>query len=234
MPLTADTPKPLLPLQSVPLLTYLLKGLKMCGIREAVIVIRYLGEKIIEAFGDGSELGMSLEYAWQTGHNGTGSAVLAASELVGDEPFLLTWGDVLMDPENYRRILGAYADHPCDLLSGLNWLDDPSTGASVSVDSDRIISIVEKPPVGTARSNWNQAGLFICTKHVLDAMRASELSPRGEIEFTSGVQILLADGRDVRWSPVEGLWSDVGTPEALAYLNESPDVACLRKRISSV
>lgn len=219
MPLTADTPKPLLPIHGTPLLEYLLRGLRWSGIKDVVIVVRYLGEKIIEKYGDGSRLDMRIEYAWQEGPDGTGSAALSAEKYAGVEPFMLLWGDVLMSPENYRRIQGLYTVHPCALLSALNWLDDPSTGASVMVDGERLISIEEKPAPGTARSNWNQAGLFICTQAMLTTLHECGLSPRGEIEFTSGVQNLLDGGQDVRWMPLEGFWSDVGTPELLAYLN---------------
>ncbi|HUV05290.1 MAG TPA: sugar phosphate nucleotidyltransferase [Armatimonadota bacterium] len=219
MPLTAETPKPLIPIQGTRLLEYILRGLRWAGILEAIIVVRHLGDKIKEAYGSGSELGMKLEYVWQAGPDGTGSAVLAAEALVGEELFMLVWGDVLMDPENYRRIQAVYSARPCDLLSGLNWLDDPSTGAAVYVDEDRIADIEEKPRAGRARTHWNQAGLFVCTKEVPAALRECGLSLRDEIEFTSAVQNLISSGRDVRWMPVEGFWSDVGTPEALARLN---------------
>lgn len=227
MPLTAETPKPLLRIGGTPILTYLLRGLRWAGVTDALIVVRHLGEKIIDFYGDGAALGMNLEYAWQDGPNGTGSALLAAEPYVGGDPFLLLWGDVLMSPENYRRIVDAYQAHPCDLLSGLNRLDDPSTGASVCVDGDWIVSIIEKPPPGTAVSDLNQAGLFVCTSEVSAAMRRCGLSPRGEIEFTSGVQLLLAEGRDVRWMPVKGFWSDTGTHELLSYLESSPHIVDL-------
>lgn len=224
MPLTADTPKPLLRIQGTPLIEYLLRGLRWADVQDVVIVIRYLGEKIQESLGDGSSLGMRIGYVWQTGPDGTGSAVLAAQEAVGDEPFMLLWGDILMDPDNYRRIQSVYAERPCSLLSTLNWMDDPSSGASVCFEGDRLVSIHEKPLPGTAPSHWNQAGLFVCTDEVLGAMRQVGLSERGEIEFTSGVQKLLHDGRDVRCMLLEGFWSDVGTPDVLARLQQDPQV----------
>ena len=226
MPLTADIPKPLIPIQGTPLLEYLLRGLCWAGVSEAVVVVRYLGEKVRQAFGDGSQLGIELTYAWQAGPDGTGSALLAAESLVGEEPFMLLWGDVLMDPENYRRIQAAYSACPCDLLSGLNWLDDPSTGAAVYVDGDRIVDIEEKPDSAGSSTHWNQAGLFVCAREVIAAARECGLSPREEVEFTSAVQRLIRydSPRRIRWMPVEGFWSDVGTPEALARLNADPAV----------
>ena len=227
MPLTANTPKPLIPVQGTPLLDYLLRGLKWSGITDVIIVVRYLGEKIEEAYGDGSSIGMHIEYAYQEGLSGTGSALLAVEGKTGSEPFLLMWGDVLSNPENYKRIQELYAENPCDLFSDLNWMDDPSTGASVTMDDTHILAIQEKPEPGAAPTHWNQAGLFICKESVFQAMRDSGVSPRGEIEFTGGVQVLLDNGAEVRYMRHDGFWSDVGTIELLDRLNADPKVSAL-------
>lgn len=195
---------------------YILRGLSESGVGEVLLVIRHLGHMIREAYG-GSAFGIKLKYVEQGEVGGTGAALLAAEGLI-DEPFMLLWGDILTDPVNYRRILDKHADHPCDLLSALNWMDDPCTGASVETDGDRITRIEEKPPPGQAASHWNQAGLFICKSAIFDALRECGLSPRGEIEFTAGVQKLIEQGKDVRWLPLEGFWSDVGTPDVLERL----------------
>lgn len=222
MPLTSNCPKPLLQVRGRPILDYLLHGLKRAGIYEVIIVVRYLGEKIMAYYHDGLNLGMKIEYAWQDGPDGTGSALLAAASLLDKDPFMLLWGDVIMDPINYIRILHQFEQTQCDLLSGLNWLEDPSSGAAVFVEGNRIVAIYEKPPAGQAGSQWNQGGLFVCTEAVITAARKCGLSPRGEIEFTSAVQNLIASGADVQWMPIEGFWTDVGTPEIIASLNTDP------------
>lgn len=229
MPLTDEIPKPLLPIHGTPILEYLLRGLHWAGISEAIIVVRYLGRKIKVAFGDGTALHMRLSYVQQNGPDGTGSALLSAESVTGSEPFMLLWGDILTDPENYRRMISVYKSCPCDHLSCLNWLDDPSTGAAVSIKNDRIIEIEEKPVQGTAKSHWNQAGLFICTTNIFNALHKCGLSDRGEIEFTTGVQKMVDTGNDVRWMPLEGFWSDVGTPEMLAELNADKHIPNLLK-----
>lgn len=232
MPLTANAPKPLLQIRGVPILEYLARGLRWSGVNDILVVVRYLGEMIGQAFGDGASLGVNLSYVRQSGPDGTGSAVLSVEDMVGEEPFMLLWGDILMEPDNYRRIQELYAEHPCDLLSTLNWMDDPSSGASVSVEDDRIISIMEKPPADSPPSHWNQAGLFVCTHEVLGALHECGLSPRGEIEFTAGVQKLIEKGRDVRCMqlPRGSFWSDVGTPAVLAELNNNSALASLLRQ----
>ncbi len=231
MPLTADTPKPLLTVDGTPIIEYLLRGLKWAGVTDVIVVVRYLGDRIRAAYGDGSACGMNISYVEQHEIAGTGAAVLSVEDVVGDEPFLLLWGDVLMAPENYLRIQELHAAHSSPLRSALNWMDDPSAGASVVTEDDRIVAIYEKPPLGSAPSNWNQAGLFVCGREIFGGMRACGLSPRGEVEFTAGVEELLSKREDVRcmFIPQGGFWSDVGTPEALAALNADPSVRQLLK-----
>lgn len=226
MPLTADTPKPLLQVHGVPIIEYLLRGLRASGVTDIIIVVRYLGEKIKEHYGDGNSLGLHITYVDQSEVMGTGAALLSVEDVVGDEPFMLLWGDILMDPGEYRRIREWFEERPCDLWSTLNWMADPSSGASVVAEDGHIVSITEKPAPGSAPSNWNQAGLFVVTRAMFAAMRACPLSERGEIEFTAGVQRLLDEGKEVRcmFLPRDGFWSDVGTPEVLAALNADPRV----------
>lgn len=224
MPYTSKMPKPLVNVQGRPLLDYILLGLRKADISDAVIVVRHLGDQIMERYGDGTSMELRIEYVRQDGYEGTGSAVLAAAGILAGQHFLLLWGDVLMDVRNYRRIREAYYTATCDLLSGLNWLDDLRGGAAVSVQGDRIIGIEEKPTERLQDQHWNQAGLFVCGQAIFSALGECSLSPRGEIEFTSAVERLIANQRDVRWMPIEGFWSDVGTPEALERLEAGPPI----------
>lgn len=67
----------------------------------------------------------------------------------------------------------------------------------------------------------------MCAAPMFEAVRRLSASHRGEIEFTDGVRALIDRGSDVRWLALEGFWSDVGTPEALAELDADPAVAAL-------
>ena len=80
--------------------------------------------------------------------------------------------------------------------------------------------VIEKPPRGTSTTRWNSAGLDGLRPAAFSYLDKLQPSPRGEYEITTIFDMMLAEGVEVRISPMEGLWRDVGRPEDLAALNE--------------
>jgi len=226
MPLTANCPKPLLPVAGVPLLERILRGLSAGGIRETIIVHGYLGEMIEAYFGAGERVGMRLRYCRQETPDGTGGALRHLDALCGDHPFMLHWGDILIDPSNYPRLLAAYAATPVSpvCLLGLNWMEDPAIGAAVYQEAGRIVKIIEKPAPGTSTTPWNNAGAMVLDPRIWPYIHRLTLSSRGEYEFTEALHQMIANGDPVLPFELTGLWSDVGTPEVLEKLNGDPVV----------
>lgn len=224
--LTRATPKPLLPLAGKPILAHIVDGMIAAGIREFVIVTGYLGEQIEAAFGDGSDRGVAITYRRQERTDGTAGALLLARDLLGEAPFMLSWGDILVEPALYSGMVQRFAAAPCDVLLSVNPVDDPWRGAAVYVDGDgRVERIIEKPPRGSSSTGWNNAGVFVFSPLILDYAARLEPSPRGEYELPQAIARMLDDGREVRAIPVGALWSDVGTPEDLRAVD-----ALLRER----
>ena len=117
----------------------------------------------------------------------------------------------------YAEFLAAFARRPCDAQLAVNAVDDPWRGAAVYVDDDwRVVRLEEKPPRGTARTGWNNAGVLMLTPLALDYARRLGPSARGEYELPQAIAHMVRDGRAVRAVPVRGPWSDVGTPDDLA------------------
>jgi NDP-sugar pyrophosphorylase family protein len=83
-----------------------------------------------------------------------------------------------------------------------------------------MVRIVEKPPKGSAESNWNNAGIFVFSPAVFRAIRSVPLSPRGELELTAAIQWLCDQFGDVMVYRLRGLWSDVGNPAKVLELNQ--------------
>lgn len=217
--LTRDRPKPLVEAGGRPLLHWILQGLKDAGVSEVCLVIGYLGSKVRESCGDGSAIGLSIVYQEQERLNGTGGALLTARGFCREEPFLMCFGDILLHPaEHYRAMLDDFEASRPDALLAANYVEDPACGAAVYFDSAlRIHRIVEKPAPGTSTTSYNQAGAFVFTRAIFEALDTVGVSPRGEIELTAGVARLLEQGKTVRAYPVPaGHWLDIGTPEALA------------------
>jgi UDP-N-acetylglucosamine diphosphorylase / glucose-1-phosphate thymidylyltransferase / UDP-N-acetylgalactosamine diphosphorylase / glucosamine-1-phosphate N-acetyltransferase / galactosamine-1-phosphate N-acetyltransferase len=216
--LSKDRPKHLIPVEGKPVLEHVILRLKEAGIDGVTLVIGHLGEMIRGHFGDGSRLGIGIEYAVQDQPTGTGSALHAARELASEGPFLMCFGDVLTSAETYARMLCEFEEAPCEALSLLNWVDDPYRGAAVYLDeSGKIVRQVEKPPQGTSTTHWNQAGIFVFDPIVFEYTARLTPSARGEYELTAAVEAMVLDGRNVRGCAVtEVAWCDVGTPEDLS------------------
>ncbi|MBU0607454.1 MAG: nucleotidyltransferase family protein, partial [Armatimonadetes bacterium] len=184
LPLTERRPKPLVPVLDRPMIDHIILGARDAGVDHLALVIDYLGEMIQERYGDGSALGLRIEYIWQAGAHGTGAATLLAADFVGDEPFFLSWGDIIVAPETYANVLRIWAEEQPDAILSLNWVADPWEGAAVYVDeAGYVAQIIEKPPRGQSTTNYNNAGIFVLRPEVFEVLRECPVSPRGEVEF---------------------------------------------------
>ncbi len=214
-PLTDSVPKPLLDIGGTPLLVRILDGLVEAGVVESVVVAGYRADQVRSALAGRS----GVEIVVQTELNGTAGAVALARDAVSGRPFVYAWGDILIRPDNYRRIVEAAAS--ADAVIGINRVEDPSAGAAVTVDGDwRVRGIVEKPPPGSSVTKWNSAGIGVLGPDVWPLIDALAPSPRGEYELTDAMAGLVDDGAIVAAVPIEGPWVDIGTPESLARARE--------------
>src|SRR5579862_5270009 len=96
-PLTSNLPKPMVPVGNQPIMEHILTLLKRHGITDVVATIHYLGDEIRSYFGDGSDFGVTLEYAVETSPLGTAGSVKRAEALLQDGTFLIISGDALTD-----------------------------------------------------------------------------------------------------------------------------------------
>lgn len=220
LPLTERRPKPLVPVLDRPMLEHIVIGVRDAGIEDILLIVGYKGEMIRSHFGDGSRLGVNIQYREQDGPAGTGAATLLAEEFAGGEPVFVCWGDIIVGPETYTRITRVWREqHPRAILS-VNWVDDPWEGAAVYVRDGLVERIEEKPPRGTAQTHYNNAGIFIFGPEIFGILRELPYSPRGEIEMPDAVQRLMASGAGIRAVEVSGYWSDVARPSSVLALNE--------------
>jgi dTDP-glucose pyrophosphorylase len=217
----------MLPVAGRPVLDHVVTRLRDAGAERQVILTGYLGHVIEQYFGDGSRFGVEIAYAHQPKPDGTGSAVLAAKDAIGGEPFLMTFGDILASVETYRGLLEDFRQEPCDALLALNWVEDPCTGAAVYLDeSRRVMQVVEKPPPGQSTTHWNQSGIFVFSPTIFDYAARLLLSPRGEYELTDATTAMLNDGCSVRGHEMSGMWCDVGRPEDLSRAGTMLEAEC--------
>lgn len=211
---TADTPKAMLLVRGRPMLEYVLEGLASVGVERFLIVTGYRREMVEEYF---AHWRLPVEFREQAPIDGTGSAARLAREFAAEDPFLLTFADILCPPAAYTLCASTLTDHPDTVaVLGVKDVDDPWQGAAVYEEQGVVSRVVEKPPQGTSATRWNSAGLYSMSPGVFPYLDRLEKSPRGEYELTSIFTMMLEEKREVRISPILGAWRDVGRPEDLA------------------
>ncbi len=214
---TEEIPKPMLPVAGKPLLEHILDRLSAAGISEFCIVVGYRHEAIEAHFKQSAH---SIQFVVQEPVNGTGAAALLAKSFTAEEPFLLTYGDILCDPSEYTKAAAVFETHAVtSAVLAVKEVDDPWQGAAVYEIAGRISRIVEKPPKGTSVTRWNSAGFYLFRPVIFRYLERVEPSPRGELELTSALDLMLKDRLDLRISAIAGDWRDVGRPEDLAAVN---------------
>jgi len=216
--LTEALPKPMLEVRGKPVLQHIVEGLRDNGLTNLLIVVGWRAEVVKEFFGDGSTLGMSIQYETQTVQDGTGRVVALAREFVGADPFLLGYGDILIAPQNYGRICAALAG--ADAVISVKRSDDVSQGGAVFVNKKfELTDLREKPKPGEPTSPWYNAGVYAFRPSIFEYIAKLKPSPRGEYELTDAVRDLALSGKRVQALEIAGDWADVRDPEILAQLN---------------
>jgi NDP-sugar pyrophosphorylase family protein len=229
--ITDEIPKPMLLVKGKPMLEHILERLAAAGVENFFVVVGYRHEVIEQYFrawqsrqapGYGA---LTLEFRVQDPVDGTGSATRLAKEFVGNESFLLTYADILVDPPEYLRCGAILQQHQATAaILAVKAVDDPWQGAAVYEEQERIKSIIEKPPKSTSTTHWNSAGFYAFRPILFHYLDRLQPSPRKEYELTSALDVMLADSLELRISPIEGNWRDVGRPEDLLAVNASaPD-----------
>jgi dTDP-glucose pyrophosphorylase len=218
--LTAEIPKPMLQVRGKPVLQHIIEGLRDAGVGEFLIVVGWRADVVRDYFGDGAELGVAVDYVAQVVQDGTGRVVELAHAFVCEAPFILSYGDILVEPANYRRLV-SLADDVAAIVS-VKRNEDVSKGGAVFVNERfELIELREKPKPGEPTSPWYNAGLYAFRPSIFEFTSKLELSPRGEYELTDAIRNLANAGKKVQALELSGEWADVRDPEVLAQLNAS-------------
>jgi len=215
--LTNELPKPMIAVRGKPILLHITEGLRDAGITHFLIVVGWHAEVVSDFFGDGSQLGVSIEYVTQVVQDGTGRVVELAKNFAGADPFVLSYGDILIDPANYRR-LTALGDAD-GLVSVKHNAAEIAKGGCVVVDENFTVTDVIEKPAGPPPSPWYNAGVYTFRPVIFDFTARLQKSPRGEYELTDAVREFAQSDYKVRAIELAGEWADVRDPEVLAQLN---------------
>jgi len=217
--LTNDVPKPMIEVRGKPVLQHIVEGLRDAGVRRFVIIVGYHAETVRNFFGDGRRHNVDIDYVTQTVQDGTGRVVNLARSFAGDAPFILSYGDILVSPVNYKRVV----DLPNDVeaIITLPRGEDVGKGGAVFLNEQmELVDLREKPKPGEPTSPWYNAGLYAFRPSIFEFIAKLEPSPRGEYELTDAIRYLARSGKKAKALELTGEWADVRDPEILAKLNQ--------------
>ena len=215
--LTASLPKPIVQVGGRPILEHIIRGLVQTGITLVLIVVGFCQEVIRSHFGDGSAVGVHIQYVEQSTQDGTGRVVALAEPFTAGQPFLLSYGDILVNASLYGRLV---ALGTADMLVSVRRATDVTKGGAVFLnEAFEVTDLREKPDPGTAATSWYNAGVYTFRPGIFERVARLERSPRGEYELTDAIRAVAQDGGTIRAVEITGDWADVRDPEILAELN---------------
>jgi len=219
--------------QGKPILEHILEGLMAAGVRDFFIVTGYRAEVIESYFGDGAKWGARISFGRQLVQDGTGKAPELAKAFVGDDDFVLTYGDILVRPQTYQDMLRRYGEGDFAGLVTCKGSEDIAKGGLFFFDKDFCLEkLVEKPSdaqLDALRSEgrlrpgetaWYNAGIYIFKPLLFVFTGKLAKSPRGEYELTDALIAMLEAGHRLAGLEIQGRWVDVRDPQVLAALEK--------------
>jgi len=220
-PLTYDLPKPMIPILGKPVLAYLIEHLARYGIRDIMINVSHLHEKIEDYFGEGEQFGVSIGYSFEGYTNELGVAVPEPIGSAGgmkkiqqfggffDETTIVLCGDALIDLDLKSALFehkrkGAMASV---ISKEVPWDKVSDYGVVVTDDDGRVVSFQEKPKREDAKSNFASTGIYIFEPEVLDLIPADTIFDIGSDLFP----LLVERGLPFYAQKRAYDWIDIGT-----------------------
>ncbi|MFI8293994.1 NDP-sugar synthase [Streptomyces sp. ms191] len=213
-PLTVNTPKPMVPAAGVPFLTHQLARARAAGVEHIVLATSYLAEVFEPHFGDGSSMGLSLEYVTEEEPLGTGGAIRNVAERLRsgpDDPVLIFNGDILTGLD-IGALVATHESSGADVSLHLTRVDDPRAFGLVPTDATgRVTAFLEKPqtPEEIVTDQIN-AGAYVFRRSVIDTIPAGRPVSVERETFPE----LLATGAHLQGMVDSTYWLDLGTPQA--------------------
>lgn len=207
-PLTDSLPKPLLTVLGKPIITYHLTALAKAGIRDIVINLGHLGDKIVETLGDGSRFNVNIQYSYEDPILETAGGIKQALPLLGEEPFIAVSGDILTD-FNFSKL-------PTTLegLAHLVLTENPPhhPKGDFALQNGLVVDLPD--PLLTAPTLFNFAGIGVYSPEFFENCPKGAY-PLGKL-FKTAIK-----SKQITGEFFKGVWYNIGTPEQLKDVEKS-------------
>lgn len=219
-PITKGISKQIMPIYDKPMIYYPLSTLMQAGIRDILIITTPQDqEQFKRLLGDGSELGVSLQYAMQPKPEGLAQAFIIGEEFIGDDKVALVLGDNIFYGEAFGQSLEACDDPEGGIVFAYE-VSDPERYGVVSFDANNQAETIEEKPINP-KSNFAVVGLYFYDNAVVDIAKSIQPSDRGELEITAVNEVYLQSGKlKVQTMDRGSAWLDTGTFESMNDASE--------------
>ncbi|MCC6616941.1 MAG: glucose-1-phosphate thymidylyltransferase [Anaerolineae bacterium] len=216
-PVTLTMPKPLVPVANKPLIVFALDVLRNAGLTEIAIVVNDMSSPIVSQLGNGSSLGVRLDYIVQREQLGLAHAINLCQPFVGDKPFCVFLGDNIFQ-DNMESLLRDFPESDADATIALGEVPDPTRFGVAEIKEGKIVRLVEKPK--DPPSNYGVAGVYLFRSSIFEAIANIRPSWRNELEITDAIQYLVTNGKNVNPYVLSGWWIDAGKPDSIIQANQ--------------
>lgn len=219
-PITRGISKQLMPIYDKPMIYYPLSTLMMAGIREILIITTpEYNEQFRALLGDGSELGIRLEYAIQPSPDGLAQAFIIGEEFIGDDSVALVLGDNIFHGAGLGSSLRAHGEVDGGLIFAYH-VSNPTSYGVVEFDENMIARSIEEKPE-RPRSNYAVPGLYFYDNDVIEVAKSIVPSARGELEISTVNERYLNAGKlQVQVLDRGVAWLDTGTFESMMQASD--------------
>src|SRR3954463_3048183 len=208
-PLTANQPKPMLPLANRPIMEHIVRHVRGHGMTDIVVTVQFLASQVRNYFGDGKDMGVDLTYATETTPLGTAGSVRNAADRLR-ETFVVISGDALTDID-LEEVVALHRERGSMVTVALKRMENPlEFGIVIPGKDGRIERFLEKPHWGQVFSDTINTGIYVLEPEIFDFI------PEGRpVDFSGEVfPALLEADKPLYGFTCEGYWEDVGTLDA--------------------
>ena len=236
MPLTRAIPKEMLRVGLKPTIEHVIEVLKAGGITEILVIVGRKKESIIDHLGSGEQLGVNIYYRVQEEPKGTAHAVLQGRAFIGNEDFVVMYGDNYFKPyDAMEEILNFHVSKKPDATLVLHPVNDPSRFGIVKIDEiGNVLGMIEKPTIKEAESYkingkyLNIAGLIILNNCIFNYIEKTEPGSNNEIWLTDSIELMRKDKKKILGCIFNGIRYDVGTFESLLIADKQEQLKDLK------
>lgn len=225
--LTAEIPKPMIPVAGKPILLHQVNNLKKYGVKNFIFVVGYLGEKIIEYFGDGSRFDVNIEYYHETELLGTGGALyFLKSKLESD--FFLLYGDIFFNVD-FSKIMNFHLENNADATLFVHPNSHPYDSALVIEKDNMVIGWDHKNPNRQHDyKNLVNSGIYVLSKNIVTGLDGTKKDLETDVLIPQIESARIFTYRSTEYA------KDMGTPDRLIKVNKDyEDGLPMRKNLSN-